>query len=84
MIALEYVQPEISIKRMRHLYDMMTQQFGAKNVSIWIDYINFEMKHGDPKKIGEIYKRALNMLDNNLKSIFMNDHNLLLIKSAAN
>lgn len=84
MIALEYLQPEVSLKNMRYVYDVMTQQFGTENMSIWIDYCSFEMKHGDPKKLGEIYKRAINVLNLNLIETFMKDYSLLLTKSAAN
>ncbi|EFN69487.1 U3 small nucleolar RNA-associated protein 6-like protein [Camponotus floridanus] len=83
MIALEYLQPEISLKHMRYVYDVMTHQFGAENMSIWIDYCSFEMKHGDPKKPGEIYKRAINVLNRNLIETFMEDYGILLTKFPA-
>lgn len=68
---------------MRYVYDVMTHQFGAENMSIWIDYCSFEMKHGDPKKPGEIYKRAINVLNRNLIETFMEDYGILLTKFSA-
>ncbi|KAK2586790.1 hypothetical protein KPH14_011815 [Odynerus spinipes] len=58
MAELELMQPEVVQKYARHPHEMATLQFGKNNVRVWMDYVVFEMKHGDPKRIGEIHRRA--------------------------
>lgn len=80
MATLEYIQPKVSLKHARRPYEVTTQHFGTNNTSVWMDYINFEMKHGDPKKVGDIYERAVKMLDRNLTYSFIADYSLIIAK----
>ncbi|XP_070150082.1 U3 small nucleolar RNA-associated protein 6 homolog [Polyergus mexicanus] len=80
MATLEYIQPKVSLKHARRPYEVATQHFGTNNTSVWMDYINFEMKHGDPKKVGDIYERAVKMLDRNLTYSFIADYSLIVAK----
>lgn len=80
MAALEYVQPEPSIKHARRPYLAATQFFGANNTSVWIDLIKFEMKHGEPERVGKVYARAVKTLDNSLTNTFMMEYSLIAAK----
>ncbi|XP_072753293.1 U3 small nucleolar RNA-associated protein 6 homolog [Anoplolepis gracilipes] len=63
---LEYMQLEAnSLKHARRIYEVATRHFGTDK-AIWMDYINFEMKYGDPKKVEEIHKRAVDTLSDDL------------------
>lgn len=83
MAALEYVQPEPSIKHVRHPYSAATQCFGANNTSVWIDLIKFEMKHGEPERVGKVYMKAVKMLDSRLTNTFMTEYSLIAAKHDA-
>lgn len=77
MAALELMQPEISLKNARRPHEMSTVQFGKNNTKVWIDYIVFEMKYGDPKKVGEIHRRAVKTLDSALTDSFISEYTLI-------
>ncbi|XP_011646217.1 U3 small nucleolar RNA-associated protein 6 homolog [Pogonomyrmex barbatus] len=83
IVMLELVQPEISLEYMRQLYDMAIPQFGTNNTSVWLDYMKFEMKHGDPKNVNSIHERAVKMLDPSLVNSFIEDYNLIVAKPDA-
>ncbi|KOC63457.1 U3 small nucleolar RNA-associated protein 6 like protein [Habropoda laboriosa] len=77
MMELELMQPEVSIKHIRKCNEMSTLQFGKNNTSVWIHYITFEMKHGDPKKVGEIHRRAVKTLEPALTDSFISEYSLI-------
>lgn len=77
MIELELIQPEISPKHLRKCYEMSMLQFGKSNSSIWIDYMKFEMKHGEPKKVGDIHRRAVKTLEPALTDSFISEYSLI-------
>lgn len=81
MAALELMQPTISLKHARRPYEMATLQFGNNNTSVWMDHIMFEMKHGDPKKVGEIHSRAVKTLERSLTHSFLTDYSLVIAKA---
>lgn len=81
MAMLESVQPEISLKHARRPYEMATLFFGKSNTSVWLDSIKFEMKHGEPIKVGEIHAKAVKSLDPSLTNSFITDYTLLAAKS---
>ncbi|XP_011629699.1 U3 small nucleolar RNA-associated protein 6 homolog [Pogonomyrmex barbatus] len=78
MAMLELIQPEVSLKYMRRPYDMAILQFGTNSTSVWLDYIKFEMKHGDPKNVSSLHERAVKMLDHSLISSFIEDYSLIV------
>lgn len=80
MIELELMQPEISLKHVRKYNEMSTLQFGKNDISIWIDYITFEMKYGDPKKVGELHGRAVKTLEPKLTDSFISEYSLIKAK----
>ncbi|KAI4494977.1 hypothetical protein M0804_001178 [Polistes exclamans] len=77
MADLELMQPEIVLKYARRPYEMATLQFGKTNPKVWIDYIIFEMKHGEAKKVGEIHMRAVKTLDAALTDTFITEYALI-------
>lgn len=77
MIELELMQPEISLKHTRKCYEMSMLQFGRNNTNVWIDYITFEMKYGDPKKVGELHRRAVKTLEPELTDSFISEYSLI-------
>ncbi|KAG7211944.1 hypothetical protein KM043_011153 [Ampulex compressa] len=77
MAALEVMQPEISLKNARRPHEMSTLQFGKSNTSVWIDYILFEMKYGEPTKIGDIHRRAVKTLEPVLTDAFISEYSLI-------
>lgn len=77
MIELELMQPNILLKNVRKCYEMSTLQFGRNNTSVWINYITFEMKHGDPKKVGELHVRAVKSLEPALTDSFIAEYSLI-------
>lgn len=77
MIKLDLLQPEIEAKNVREYYENATRQFGTNNTALWLEYIEFEKKYGDGKKIDNIYQRALRTLDRSLTYTFMADYSLI-------
>lgn len=80
MTAFELMQPEISLKHARRTYEMAMLQYGNNDTSVWMDYIMFELKHGDPKQIGDIHARAVKCLKHSLTHSFIADYSLLATK----
>lgn len=81
MAELELIQPEISLKNARKPHEMAILHFGKSNTNVWIDYILFEMKHGDPKKVGDIHRRAVKTLEPELTDAFISEYSLLKANS---
>lgn len=77
MASLELLQPEISLRNIRRPYELATLQFGKSNTDVWIDYITFEMKHGDPQKVTDIHRRAIMNLDPAASDVFVSEYTLL-------
>ncbi|KOX78354.1 U3 small nucleolar RNA-associated protein 6 like protein [Melipona quadrifasciata] len=81
MIELELMQPEVSLKHVRKCNEMSVLQFGKNNTSVWINYISFEMKHGDPINTGKLHERAVNTLEPVLTDSFISEFSLIKAKS---
>ncbi|XP_054012932.1 U3 small nucleolar RNA-associated protein 6 homolog [Hylaeus anthracinus] len=77
MSELELMQPEISLKHARKCHEMSTLQFGRDNASVWIDYVTFETKYGEPKKVGELHRRAVKTLEPGLTDSFISEYSLI-------
>jgi len=78
MVMYETVQPEISLKHARRVHEMAQKYFGKNDTNVWLDTIKFEMKHGDSLKVGELYARAVVMLNPNLIHSFITDYSLIM------
>ncbi|XP_019699148.1 U3 small nucleolar RNA-associated protein 6 homolog isoform X2 [Harpegnathos saltator] len=77
MVSLEVMQPDISLKHARRPHELATHLFGKNDKSVWMDYMKFEFKHGDPLKAGHIHNRAVKTLDNSLVASFIEDFVLM-------
>jgi len=78
MAMYESVQLEISLKHARRVYEMMQKYFGKNDINVWLDTIKFEMKHGEPLKVGELYGRAVQTLNPSLIHSFITDYSLII------
>lgn len=81
MIELELMQPEVSLKHVRKCNEMSVLQFGKNNTNVWINYISFEMKHGDPLNTGKLHERAVKTLEPVLTDSFISEFSLIKAKS---
>lgn len=81
MASLEIMQPDVSLKHARRPYELAAHQFGNNDKSVWMDYIMFEMKYGDPKKVCDIRARALKNLERNLTYSFIGDYDRITSNS---
>ncbi|KAK0173015.1 hypothetical protein PV328_006270 [Microctonus aethiopoides] len=77
MAALELIQPDICKQNARRPHELAALQFGKTNTDIWINYIIFEMKHGDPIKVADIHRRAVKTLEPALTDIFISEYSLI-------
>lgn len=80
MASLEVMQPDVSLKHARRPHELATHQYGNNDKTVWIDYIKFEMKYGDPKKVGEIHARAMKNLERSLTYSFIADYTRITCK----
>ncbi|XP_018308031.1 U3 small nucleolar RNA-associated protein 6 homolog isoform X1 [Mycetomoellerius zeteki] len=80
MISLELIQPETIPKYVRRPYEMAIIDFGTHDTSIWLEYIKYEMQHGEPKKVSDIHERAVKTLNPSLTYSFIRDHGLIMAK----
>lgn len=76
MARMEAMQETASVSDWRKCHDMATQFFGKENVNVWLEMIKFEKSNGDPKKVSQLYLRAMNTLDKDLVSTFLEAFNL--------
>lgn len=77
MASLELMQPEISLRYTRKTHEMATLQFGKESTDVWMEYINFESKHGEPTKVSVIYDRAINTLKKDVVDNFITEFSLI-------
>ncbi|KAK7871763.1 hypothetical protein R5R35_014030 [Gryllus longicercus] len=73
MATLECLQPEVQISRVVKCYELACEQFGKDSTEVWMEYVKFERIRGDPKKVKEIYLRALKSLDKQLAHRFISE-----------
>ena len=77
MIEIEIMQPEIDLKKVRECFEIGILQFGKTNMEIWMDFVIFEMNHGDPIEVYKIYTRAVETLILPLTDKFISEYSLL-------
>ncbi|XP_065353949.1 U3 small nucleolar RNA-associated protein 6 homolog [Cloeon dipterum] len=63
MIELETGQPKVDVRSTRRCFEIACNQFGTKNADHWMEYIDFEMKHGSKHLITQLYTRASKELE---------------------
>ncbi|KAL5274361.1 UTP6 family protein [Megaselia abdita] len=77
MAELESKQDKINASRWRTCYDIATFFFGKTSIKLWMDFIKFEQENGDPSKIGLLYERAKDTLDQEFVDDFIGSYSLL-------
>lgn len=75
MAFLESLQSEPDFKNWRDSYSNAAYLFGKNNKDVWIDFIKFEMEHGDASQIPQICEKAKENLNPALLDIFQLDFN---------
>ncbi|KAJ1529821.1 hypothetical protein ONE63_006562 [Megalurothrips usitatus] len=77
MAFLESMQTTAVMKQVRKCHENACIQFGKDNADVWMDYVKFEMKRGDPKNISNIYLRAVRQLQPIQADIFIHEFSLV-------
>lgn len=67
----------LCLNAIRNVHKLACQQFGKDNSDVWVEYIKFELKSGDPRLVSDIYNNAKNTLNENLVSTFAAEFALL-------
>lgn len=78
MIELEGMQIKPDADALRKCHEMVSQMFGKDGPQIWIDFLKFERDDGEPKRISQVYQRAVNSLNVDLVGDFINQYNLII------
>lgn len=78
MAYLESQALKPNIAKWRECHEYTTQFFGKTNTAVWINYLQFERDHGEPKSMTGIYERAKQTLDTNLVDNFISEHTLFM------
>ncbi|OXU21679.1 hypothetical protein TSAR_004042 [Trichomalopsis sarcophagae] len=77
MVALELLQPEFSLRNARKPHEMMILQFGKESTDVWVEFITFELKHGEPSRVGTLYNRAITTLKPSMADNFITEYSLI-------
>lgn len=81
MADLEVLQPNVCKLNARKPHELSALQFGKSHIEVWLDYILFEMKHGDSMKVSDIHRRAVKTLEPAKTDQFITQYSLLLANS---
>ncbi|KAH0560108.1 U3 small nucleolar RNA-associated protein 6 homolog [Cotesia glomerata] len=77
MAEIELIQPDICKQNARRPHEMATSQFGKTNTEVWINFIEFEMKYGEPHKVSDIHHRAVKTLEATYSDSFISAFNII-------
>lgn len=77
MAEIELIQPDICKQNARRPHEMATSQFGKTNTEVWINFIEFEMKYGEPHKVSDIHRRAVKTLEATYSDSFISAFNII-------
>ncbi|XP_008559011.1 U3 small nucleolar RNA-associated protein 6 homolog [Microplitis demolitor] len=77
MADIELIQPDICKQNARRPHEMATSQFGKTNTEVWINFIEFEIKFGDPSKVTDIHRRAVRTLETTHVDKFISAYNII-------
>lgn len=70
MVELELSKETVDVKKVRGIFTTAVQQFGKKHPGLWLAYIQFEKRHGDPVLVGGLVTKAEDELEVNEAQIF--------------
>ncbi|XP_045381389.1 U3 small nucleolar RNA-associated protein 6 homolog [Lemur catta] len=73
MIQFEKEQESCKMANIREYYERALREFGSVDSDLWMDYIREELNHifGRPENCGQIYWRAMKMLQGELAEVFV-------------
>ncbi|XP_075417480.1 U3 small nucleolar RNA-associated protein 6 homolog [Tenrec ecaudatus] len=76
MIQFEKEQESSKMVNLREYYERAVREFGSTDSDLWLDYIKEELHHplGRPENCGQIYWRALKMLQGEAAEKFVTKH----------
>lgn len=79
MIQIEKEQDSPKMLHLREYYERALREFGSTNADVWLDYIKEELSHphGKPEICGQIYWRAMKMLQGDNVEYFVSKYTLL-------
>ncbi|XP_043336391.1 U3 small nucleolar RNA-associated protein 6 homolog isoform X1 [Cervus canadensis] len=78
MIEFEKEQESCKMENLREYYERALREFGTVDSDLWMDYIKEELNHplGRPENCGQLYWRAMKMLQGESVEQFMSKHAL--------
>lgn len=68
---------DVDVKFVRKLYNEMLGQFGKNDHKLWLDFCEFELKHGSYVEITRIYEIAKKQLNPAESDLFVQNYSLL-------
>ncbi|XFF83500.1 hypothetical protein AB1E18_009719 [Capra hircus] len=73
MIQFEKEQESCKMENLREYYERALREFGTDDSDLWMDYIKEELNHplGRPENCGQLYWRAMKMLQGEAVEQFM-------------
>ncbi|KAH0510706.1 U3 small nucleolar RNA-associated protein 6-like protein [Microtus ochrogaster] len=76
MIQFEKEQDPCRMANLREYYERALREFGSTDSDLWMDYIKEELSHpfGRPENCGQIYWRAMKMLQGQSAELFVAKH----------
>ncbi|XP_026986135.1 U3 small nucleolar RNA-associated protein 6 homolog isoform X2 [Sagmatias obliquidens] len=76
MIQFEKEQESCKMANLREYYERALREFGSVDSDLWMDYIKEELNHplGRPEHCGQIYWRAMKMLQGESAELFVAKH----------
>lgn len=76
MIQFEKEQESCKMANLREFYERALREFGSTDSDLWMDYIKEELNHplGRPENCGQIYWRAMKMLQGESAEVFVAKH----------
>ncbi|XP_062967517.1 U3 small nucleolar RNA-associated protein 6 homolog [Cynocephalus volans] len=76
MIQFEKEQESCKMANLREYYERALREFGSVDSDLWMDYIKEELNNplGRPESCGQIYWRAMKMLQGESAEVFVTKH----------
>uniref|UniRef100_H2QCM5 U3 small nucleolar RNA-associated protein 6 homolog n=2 Tax=Pan TaxID=9596 RepID=H2QCM5_PANTR len=76
MIQFEKEQESCNMANIREYYERALREFGSADSDLWMDYMKEELNHplGRPENCGQIYWRAMKMLQGESAEAFVAKH----------
>nr|XP_019606284.1 PREDICTED: U3 small nucleolar RNA-associated protein 6 homolog [Rhinolophus sinicus] len=76
IIQFEKEQESCKMANLREYYERALREFGSTDSDLWMDYIKEELNHplGRPENCGQIYWRAMKMLQGESAEVFVTKH----------